>query len=114
MSGPGTTPQAPGRLAEGVIRFVPPGVPPESLPRSFALVEPLDPWIQAAGIDLDDFYPASLAQCETPDGMTLCLPWGCDVYALFWNKDLFKAAGLDPERPPQTMEELVEYADKLT
>jgi multiple sugar transport system substrate-binding protein len=78
------------------------------------LVEPLDPWIEATGIDLDDFYPASLAQCETPDGTTLCLPWGCDVYALFWNKELFRAAGLDPERPPQTMEELVEYADKLT
>jgi multiple sugar transport system substrate-binding protein len=36
------------------------------------------------------------------------------MYALFWNKDMFEAAGLDPERPPQTMEELVEYADKLT
>ena len=78
------------------------------------LVEPLDPWIETTGIDMDDFYPAALAQCETPDGTTLCLPWGCDVYALFWNKDLFQAAGLDPERPPQTMEELVEYADRLT
>jgi multiple sugar transport system substrate-binding protein len=36
------------------------------------------------------------------------------VYALFWNKDLFEAAGLDPESPPKTMEELVEMADKLT
>jgi len=44
----------------------------------------------------------------------LCLPWACYVYALFWNKDLFAAAGLDPERPPQTMEEMVEYASKLT
>jgi len=78
------------------------------------LVEPLDGWIQASGVDLDDLYPASLAQCQRLDGATLCLPWGSDVDALFWNKDLFAAAGLDPERPPQTMEQLVEYTRKLT
>jgi multiple sugar transport system substrate-binding protein len=78
------------------------------------LVEPLDGRIQASGIDLGDIYPAPLAQCMSRGGATLCLPWGCDVDALFWNKDLFAAAGLDPERPPQTMEELVEAATKLT
>jgi ABC-type glycerol-3-phosphate transport system substrate-binding protein len=78
------------------------------------LIEPLDAWIEGACIDLDDFCPAPLAQCETPDGTMLCLPWGCDVDSLFWNKDLIQAAGLDPERPPQTMEELVAYADQLT
>jgi multiple sugar transport system substrate-binding protein len=78
------------------------------------LVEPLDDWIEATAIDLDDIYPAPLAPCQTSDGAHLCLPWGCNAFALFWNKDLFEAAGLDPERPPQTMEELAEYADKLT
>jgi multiple sugar transport system substrate-binding protein len=78
------------------------------------LVEPLDRWIEASGIDLEDIYPAPLAQCQGLDGGTLCLPWGCDIDALFWNKDLFEAAGLDPERPPQTMEEMAEYASKLT
>jgi multiple sugar transport system substrate-binding protein len=75
------------------------------------LVEPLDAWIETTGIDLEDFDPASLA---SDDGAILGLPWVCDVYALFWNVDLFRAAGLDPERPPQTMEELVEYAAGLT
>lgn len=78
------------------------------------LVEPLDGWIEAGGIDLDDILPAPLAQCQGPGGTILCLPWGCDVDALFWNKGIFAAAGLDPDRPPQTMEELVEVADKLT
>jgi len=78
------------------------------------LVEALDGHIEAADIDLDDFYPAPLAQCQTPNGAYACLPWGGDVDALFWNKDLFMAAGLDPERPPQTMEQLVEYAEELT
>ena len=34
--------------------------------------------------------------------------------ALYWNKDLFRAAGLDPERPPRTIAELDAYARKLT
>ncbi len=78
------------------------------------LVEPLDRWIEATGVDLADIYPAPLEQCRGLAGAYLCLPWGCDIDALFWNKDLFEAAGLDPERPPQTMEEMIEYANKLT
>ena len=34
--------------------------------------------------------------------------------ALYYNKDMFREAGLDPERPPATWDELVEYADRLT
>ena len=77
-------------------------------------IEPLEPWVETAGIRLDDFYPAPLARCELKQGTHLCLPWGGDVLALFWNKDLFKAAGLDPEQPPRTMEELADFAEKLT
>jgi len=39
---------------------------------------------------------------------------GNHTRVLVYNKDLFKAAGLDPERPPQTLDELVDYAKKLT
>jgi multiple sugar transport system substrate-binding protein len=69
--------------------------------------------IQTSGIDMNDIYPAPLIQCKEGDQIW-CLPWGTDVYALFWNKDLFEEAGLDPEKPPQSMEELAEYAKKLT
>lgn len=34
--------------------------------------------------------------------------------ALYWNKELFKQAGLDPESPPKTLEELWSFAKKLT
>ncbi|MEX2104483.1 MAG: extracellular solute-binding protein [Bacilli bacterium] len=33
---------------------------------------------------------------------------------LYYNKDMFKAANLDPEKPPTTWDELYDYATKLT
>lgn len=87
-----------------------------SFAKSYAkegLVDELTPAIQTGGIDLNDMYPAPIGQCKEGDKLW-CLPWGSDLYALFWNKELFEAAGLDPEKPPATMEELVEFADKLT
>jgi multiple sugar transport system substrate-binding protein len=77
------------------------------------LVLELSNSIKTGGIDLNDFFSAPLEQCKVGDKI-YCLPWGTDIYALFWNKDLFEAAGLDPNTPPATMEQLVEYADKLT
>ena len=77
------------------------------------LVTPLNDLITSAGIDTSDTFPAALGQCDY-GGTYYCLPWGTDTYALFWNKDLFEDAGLDPDPPPQTLEELVDFADKLT
>jgi multiple sugar transport system substrate-binding protein len=42
------------------------------------------------------------------------VPLYADVSALFWNKDLFRAAGLDPEDPPESLAEIAEYAAKIT
>jgi multiple sugar transport system substrate-binding protein len=77
------------------------------------LVTPLDDLMAGGEVDIEDIYPAPLSQCQYQGGY-YCLPWGTDTYALFWNKDLFEEAGLDPETPPQTMEELAEFAKKLT
>jgi multiple sugar transport system substrate-binding protein len=42
------------------------------------------------------------------------LPTAVRTLALLWNKDLFEQAGLDPEVPPQTLEELVTFAQATT
>jgi multiple sugar transport system substrate-binding protein len=42
------------------------------------------------------------------------VPLYADVSALFYNKDLFEQAGLDPDKPPTSLEELREYADAIT
>jgi multiple sugar transport system substrate-binding protein len=42
------------------------------------------------------------------------VPLYADVSALFYNKDLFEKAGLDPSKPPTSLPELRQYADKIT
>ena len=49
----------------------------------------------------------------TYEGKTYGVGFTPDVSVLAWNKDLFKAAGLDPERGPQTIDEIVDAARKI-
>lgn len=48
------------------------------------------------------------------EGQLLGLPYDGTARALFYNKDHFKEVGLDPDKPPLTIDELEEYAKKLT
>ncbi|MDD3057235.1 MAG: extracellular solute-binding protein [Sphaerochaeta sp.] len=59
----------------------------------------------------DEFFP--LVEAAKFDGKYYALPTAVRSLALFWNKDLFKAAGLDPEVPPKTMDEMVSFAKKI-
>lgn len=60
-----------------------------------------------------EFFPFVSKGVEF-DGVMYALPTAVRALALFWNKDLFAEAGLDPERPPETFAEMVEMAKKLT
>ncbi|NOX97547.1 MAG: extracellular solute-binding protein [Nitrospirae bacterium] len=42
------------------------------------------------------------------------IPLGIIPLGIFYNKDMFKKAGLDPEKPPRNLEEFIEYGKKLT
>lgn len=59
----------------------------------------------------NEFFP--LVEAAKFDGKYYALPTAVRSLALFWNKDLFKAAGLDPEVPPKTMDEMVTFAKKI-
>lgn len=50
----------------------------------------------------------------TYNSMLWGLPLTPSSTAFYWNKDLFKKVGLDPEKPPVTLKELEEYSEKLT
>ena len=50
----------------------------------------------------------------TWEGELYGVPLYADVSALFWNKDLFEAAGLDPEVPPTNLTELHDMAAAIT
>jgi multiple sugar transport system substrate-binding protein len=75
--------------------------------------EPLDDWAERHPyIDLEDFFPHTW-DAVTYKGRLYGIPTTTDTYCLMWNKTAFRQAGLDPERPPQTLEELEEFAAKL-
>jgi len=50
---------------------------------------------------------------STTDGKLLSMPFNSSTPVFYWNKDLFKKAGLDPETPPKTWPEVGEFAKKL-
>ena len=62
---------------------------------------------------IDDFWPAFLMNSYY-EGKIYSIPWQRSTIIMYYNKDAFRAAGLDPETPPANWEELVEYAQKLT
>ncbi|MGE0314925.1 MAG: ABC transporter substrate-binding protein [Lautropia sp.] len=62
---------------------------------------------------LDKFYPAFMANSRT-GGKTWGVPFQRSTVVLYWNKALFKEAGLDPDKPPSTWGEMLEMARKLT
>jgi len=78
---------------------------------SSGVLEPLDDYIKKYNVDVNDFEPALLSAFQW-EGKTYGLPKDFNTLALFYNKDMFKAAGIN--EPPKTWEELRNVAKKLT
>ncbi|HEY5739086.1 MAG TPA: ABC transporter substrate-binding protein [Gammaproteobacteria bacterium] len=62
---------------------------------------------------LDSFYPSLMENGRTK-GKTWGIPFQRSTIVMYYNKDAFRAAGLDPEKPPATWDELVAAGKKLT
>ncbi|MDO4522741.1 MAG: extracellular solute-binding protein [Eubacteriales bacterium] len=63
-------------------------------------------------LDKSDFIQSYLDYCSDGD-KTFFVPFQVVGYYMYWNKDLFEAAGLDPETPPTTWEEWESMAEQL-
>jgi len=81
-------------------------------PRIAALLEPLDERIAAGPIEILDSIPEPLKKALTHEGKLTAIPFRHATTGLHWNKTLFAEQGLD--RAPQTLDELLEYARKMS
>ena len=79
------------------------------------LIEPVD---KIAGSDADkawlkSFYPAFMLNSQA-EGHTWGVPFQRSTIVQYWNKDAFKAAGLDPDKAPASWDDMVAFGKKLT
>ncbi len=63
--------------------------------------------------DLNDIFPALMGEAKWRDTL-YSMPMEATCLGLLCNRELFRKAGLDPDRPPRTWDELREYAKKLS
>lgn len=61
----------------------------------------------------DDFNPNTMGAMKIDDKL-YGIPFQNSMYYMYWNKDLFTEAGLDPETPPSNFDEWTEMAHKIT
>lgn len=94
------------------------GTPPDVLHMNFppqfgeaGMLIPLNEYANASGLDKSDYFEGAWYRNTWRDKIW-GLPVLVDCRALWWNKKIFKEAGLDPEVPPKTWAELEQMALK--
>jgi len=78
-------------------------------------IVPIDNFVKTADDQawLGSFYKAFMLNSQS-GGKTWGVPFQRSTVVLYYNKELFKAAGLDPNKPPTTWAEMADAAKKLT
>lgn len=61
----------------------------------------------------DDFINSYIEYCSEGEDLYM-LPFQIVGYYMYWNKDLYEAAGLDPEKPPVNWEEWVDFSEAIS
>lgn len=69
---------------------------------------------QFNNLTFKDSFSGGLLDLAKYQDKQYAVPFAPDVSVLLYNKDIFAAAGLDPEKPPTTWDELIEYGQKCT
>jgi sn-glycerol 3-phosphate transport system substrate-binding protein len=78
-------------------------------------IKPVATLMKEAGAKFDpaSYVPAVAGYYTAPNGQMMSLPFNSSTTVFHYNKDAFKAAGLDPEKPPTTWPEVALAAAKL-
>ncbi len=78
-------------------------------------IKPVQEMMKEAGEKFDpkDYLPTIVGYYSTVKGEMLSFPFNSSSAIMWYNKDAFKKAGLDPEKPPKTWPELFDAAKKL-
>jgi len=63
--------------------------------------------------DPNAYLPTVTGYYTTGEGKMLSMPFNSSTPVLYFNKEAFKKAGLDPNKPPKTWPEVADYARKL-
>ena len=112
-----------GVTAEKVLAAISGGNPPDliMLPSATVIgtwaengaIQALDDRIEESNLDLGVYVSAGIEQCKL-DGTAYALPFMNFNNALYWNKTIFSDAGLDPDTPPQSLDDMLSMAESLT
>ena len=78
-------------------------------------IVPVSEVFRRAGLQFNpaDFIAPARGYYGLPNGDLLSMPFNVSTTVLFYNKDAFRKAGLDPEKPPRTWPELIDTAKKI-
>ncbi len=78
-------------------------------------IKPVYELMAEAGVPFDpkSYLGAVAGYYTTTDGKMLSMPFNSSTPVLYYNKEAFKKAGLDPSKPPETWPEVGEYAKKI-
>jgi len=75
-------------------------------------IVPVQDFIDRENYDLSDFEPRAV-EYYTLEGKLQSMPFNVSTNILLYDKNAFRDAGLDPEKPPATLDEVRQYSEKL-
>jgi sn-glycerol 3-phosphate transport system substrate-binding protein len=78
-------------------------------------VYPIEDVMKDSGLAFDKsiYLPAVISYYQRPNGDLLSMPFNSSTPVLWYNRDAFKKAGLDPNKPPKTWDEMASASKKL-
>jgi sn-glycerol 3-phosphate transport system substrate-binding protein len=78
-------------------------------------IYPVHQLLADAGENFDPsaYLPAVSGYYSTTDGKLLSMPFNSSTPVLYYNKDAFKKAGLDADKPPKTWSDMEQYSKQL-